>query len=44
MMEIHAMLATVASISLMLGFVLANTVLILIGIVSGVAMLLVPRS
>ena len=44
MMEIHAMLATVAGISLLVGFVLANTVLMLIGIVAGIAMLLVPRS
>ena len=44
MMEIHAMLATVTGSSLLVGFVLANTVLMLIGIVAGIAMLLVPRS
>lgn len=43
MMEIHAMLATVAGSSLLVGFVLANTVLILTGIVAGMAMLLLPR-
>ena len=44
MIEIHAMLATVAGISLFVGFVFTNTPLMLIGIVAGMAMLLVPRS
>ncbi len=43
-MEIRAMLATVAGISLFVGFVLTNTPLMLVGIVAGIAMLLVPRS
>lgn len=42
-MEIHAMLATMAGISLLVGFVLANTPLILAGIVASMAMLLLPR-
>ena len=41
MMEIRAVLVTVFVLNMTVGFVLANTVMMLIGITAGLAMLLV---